>query len=491
MNRSMLAVSLAALAVAAFPASAQEDGEATARQNPAASPARPTASSAMTARSDVSRHDAAKAAGFRALHLCTGLFTSEMSEELVRATLSSSTVLEGSEEDINRDKKYVAVTYLDDMPPRYAVYRPNMGCTQLPIGAGLDIAENLTPWPSDLERPNYDDQPWPMGDVDATASLSPPVAGALDALLDNAFMDQEGKYKGDTWGIAIIKDGKIIAERYAVDEGYGPHVSARTNSMCKSLSSSVVGVGVQKGLVDINAPAPLKAWTTPGDPRGKITINDMLHMASGLWTSGDGNPQRDLYGSGAPAVEVSVPNMVDAEPGTRFVYSGSDTIMSVRAVREALGNDAEWVSFPHRELMWKLGMTRTVMETDWRNDFLGSGQCWSTARDFGRLGLLYLNNGEWNGEQLLPENWAEYVSTYAPAQPRSHAAGGAGYGGQFWLYDERQGMQSPGYSAAGAFGQYAMIVPDQNLVVVRRGLDVGKGFDIAGFTADVITALDE
>ncbi|WP_084419749.1 serine hydrolase domain-containing protein [Henriciella litoralis] len=486
MNRFLFAVSACALVFAA-PVMAQEEGDT--QQNAAAGPARTTGS--MASRADISRHDAAKAAGFRALHLCTGLFTSEMSEDLVRATLSRSTKLPGFEETIDQDGKYVAVSYLDDMPPRYAVFRPNMGCTQLPIGADLTIADNLTPWPADLETPNLDDQPWPMGDVDAAAEIDADSKAALEAVLDVAFEDQAGKYKGDTWGVAIVKDGKIIAERYAEDEGYGPHVSARTNSMCKSLSASVVGVGVRKGLVDINEPAPLAAWRTPGDPRGKITINDMLHMASGLWTSGAGNPQRDIYGSGAPVSEISVLNMIDAEPGTQFVYSGSDTIMSVRAVREAFDDDAAWVSFPHRELMWKIGMTRTVMETDWRNDFLGSGQCWSTVRDFGRLGLLYLNDGKWNGEQILPADWSEYVSTYAPAQPGSHTTGSAGYGAQFWLYDERQGLQSPGYSAAGAYGQYAMIVPGENLVVVRRGLDVGAGFNIASFTADVIDALEK
>lgn len=484
---SVLALSLALSGLSAL---AQEEETPRVPQNAAAGP-RPTATptpSAMSSRRDESRHDLAQRAGFQALHICTGLFTSEMSEELVFDTLSRELPADDPSLTIDREAKTVAVSYLDDMPPRLAVWRDNMGCTQLPIAATEETAENLIAWPESLERPDYDDMDWPMGDQNA---MAPPPEGTkadLDAVLDDAFKDQDGTFKGDTWGIAIIKDGKIIAERY--DPEYDMHVSARTNSMCKSLSATVVGVGVQKGLVDINEPAPLKAWQTPGDPRGKITIANMLNMASGLWTSGSGNPQGDLYGSGAPASEVSVLNMIDAEPGSRFVYAGSDTIMSVMAVREAFDNDEKWVSFPHEELMWKLGMTRTVMETDWKNDFLGSGQCWSTVRDFGRFGLLYLNGGEWNGEQLIPEDWPEYVSTYAPAQPRSAAVGGAGYGAQFWLYDERQGMSSPGYSAAGAFGQYAMIVPDENLIVVRRGLDVGDGFSIAEFTAAVMEALE-
>lgn len=471
---------------------AQETETPKVPQNAAAGP-RPastaeTEPSAMASRRDASRHQLAQRAGYQALHICTGLFTSEMSEDLVFETLSRELPKDDPSLTIDREAKTVSVSFLDDMPPRLAVWRENMGCTQLPIAATMEAAENLYAWPADLKRPDYDAMDWPVGDQNALAEPPEGTKASLEAVLDEAFKDQEGEFKGDTWGIAIIKDGKIIAERY--DPQYNMHVSARTNSMCKSLSATVVGAGVQKGLVSVDQKAPLKAWQTPGDPRGEITLGNMLNMASGLWTSGAGNPQGDLYGSGAPASEVSALNMIDAPPGSRFVYAGSDTIMSVMAVREALDNGEEWISFPHEEVMWKIGMTRTVMETDWKNDFLGSGQCWSTVRDFGRFGLLYLNDGEWNGEQIIPADWPEYVSTYAPAQPRSTATGGAGYGAQFWLYDERQGMSSPGYSAAGAFGQYAMIVPDENLVVVRRGLDVGDGFSIAEFTAAVMDALE-
>ncbi|MEM5516280.1 serine hydrolase [Henriciella sp. AS95] len=493
MTKILASVSAAALfAVACAAGTAQETAPPRPVENAAAGPARSAdeqTAAAMSSRSDVSRHDAARGAGYRALHLCSGLFESEMSEELVYATLSRSSRASSDLKDaIDRDARTVSVTYLDDMPPRIAVYRDNLGCTQLPIGASIDASENLIPWPADLPTPQLDSENWPMGDMNATADLPAAKSAALEAVLDDAFLDQEGPFKGDTWGVAIILDSKIVAERY--EEGYDKHVSARTNSMCKSLSVSLVGVGVQKGLVDINAKAPLSAWRTPGDPRGEITLNDMLHMASGFWTSGPGNPQLDIYGSGAPPVEISALNMMDAEPGTRFVYSGSDTILSTHAVREAANIGDEWISFPHREFMWKLGMTRTAIETDWKNDFLISGQCWSTVRDFGRFGLLYLNDGMWNGERILPEGWSEYVSTPAPAQPRSTLVGGAGYGAQFWLYGEDQGMPVNGYSAAGALGQYAMIVPDKNLVIVRRGLDNGEGISIAEFTAAVIAALE-
>jgi CubicO group peptidase (beta-lactamase class C family) len=269
------------------------------------------------------------------------------------------------------------------------------------------------------------------------------------------------------------------------------HTAARTNSMCKSLSVSLVGLGVRAGLLDLHGKAPLHAWRTPGDPRGEITLNHLLQMASGLYTEAGGDPLLDTYGAGAPPSEVSMLNMLDSRPGSRFVYAGSDTILATRALREALADDAQWFGFPYRELLWKLGMTRTTVETDWRGDFLISGQCWSTARDFGRFGILYLADGVWNGTRLLPEGWSQYASTLAPAQPASYGRGGPGYGAQFWIHNGREGLPDVAYAANGAGGQYAMMVPSANLVVVRRGFDVASNFAIARFSADVSRALSD
>ena len=432
------------------------------------------------------RHAAAQAAGYRALHLCTATFSSGLSQDLIDRTGSGQTAKDNATK-IDTAAKTVTVTFADDMEPRIAAWRPGLGCTQLPIGATMEMVKALPRLPDSLSIPDLDVQPWPMGEANATAKLPAAQEKAVAAVLDDAFHSQEGSYKGNTWGIVVIKDGKIVAERYS--EGFGPHVSHRTNSMCKSLSVSLVGIGVQKGLLDIHAKAPLAAWRKPGDPRGEITLNHMLHMASGLYTESGRNPQGEIYGSGAPASEVSMSNIIDAKPGERYVYAGSDTILATRAVREAFNNDAEWISFPHRELLWKLGMTRTLVETDWTGDFITSGQCWSTARDFGRFGLLYLNDGVWNGERILPTGWSDYVSTLAPAQPASRARGGAGYGAQFWIYGGMEGLPDVAYSPGGALGQYAMIIPSKNVVIVRRGLDRGEGFKLARFSADVLKAL--
>ena len=264
---------------------------------------------------------------------------------------------------------------------------------------------------------------------------------------------------------------------------------ARTNSMCKSLSVSLVGIGVRRGLLDVHRKAPLAEWRRPGDPRGEITLDHILRMSSGLYTETGGDPQPEFYQGGAAAAEISALNQVDSRPGTRFVYAGSDTILATRALRQAVNDDQAFLSFPQRELLWKLGMTRTLIETDWNNDFLISGQCWSTARDFGRFGLFYLADGVWNGERLLPEGWSRYVSTRGPAQPPRRPAGEPATAPSSGL--RGRGVPDLAYSPAGALGQYAMIVPSKNIVIVRRGLDVDSDFNVAKFSADVLKALEQ
>jgi CubicO group peptidase (beta-lactamase class C family) len=435
------------------------------------------------------RHKAAQEAGLKALHLCSGYFATEAPRSLTDATLGANANVAATtsmKTRVDEARGIVSVEFSNDMPPRFAVARKSMGCTMLPIGADVSLADQLAR-PS-LVAPRLDDQLWPTGDKDASRRLPARQKAALDQLLDDAFQDN-GSYGGTTWGLVVIKNGKIVAERYG--RGFDVHVAARTNSMCKSLGVSLIGVGVHQGLLSLEQKAPLAEWKRPGDPRGQITLHDLLHMASGLYSNGAQDTQVEIYRSGAAIAEVAALNMMDATPGTRFVYAGPDTNLAVRALRQAYAREDDYPSFPYRELLWKIGMTRTVVETDWNNDFIVSGQCWSTARDFGRLGLLYLSDGQWSGEQLLPKGWNKYVATPAPAQPAKPSIGGdAGYGAQFWLFGGMDGLPTDTYSAFGAKGQYAVIVPSKDLVIVRRGFDQpGSGFKIQRFAADVVNVV--
>lgn len=169
------------------------------------------------------------------------------------------------------------------------------------------------------------------------------------------------------------------------------------------------------------------------------------------------------------------------KPGTRFRYANNDTLLAVHAAR------AQYRDFDPYGFFQKLGMTRTYVETDWQDNYILSSQVWTTARDLGRMGLLYLNNGMWNGERLLPENWRAYVSTPSGPQPEGR---NFGYGATFWLMNQSDGIPKDTFAAFGNRGQYLVIIPSLNLVIVRRGYDSGENrFDIEAFTRDIVTAI--
>jgi CubicO group peptidase (beta-lactamase class C family) len=159
----------------------------------------------------------------------------------------------------------------------------------------------------------------------------------------------------------------------------------------------------------------------------------------------------------------------------------------MRSLRESMNDDNAFHRFPYEKLLHKIGATHTTMEIDWNGDFIASSQVWATARDLARVGQLYLQDGMWGSERLLPEGWAEFVRTPAQAQP----AEGPGYGAQFWLMTDAAGVPAGTYYMAGNRGQYVVIVPSMNVVIVRRGYDVNGGarFEINDFTRDVLLAL--
>ena len=459
-------------------------------QTPVAGAAQPATAAAQPATPQglasgsrtTARRAAASQAATRAIALCSGMWDGGRTLEQVTADNGGFGSTESMQVDIDDRRRTVSVKYSDVMPPRIVVWRRVLGCVQLPIGAMADAIQYLPQVAADVVRPDLDARDWPTGDQKAIGNLPPARLSALNGILAQAF--EGATYGGRTWGIVVVKDGKIVAERYAM--GFDKHQGAQTHSAAKSFAASVAGIATWKYGLDIDRPGALEEWRKPGDPRGAITARHLLNMSSGLYGEGDGSPQGDIYSGGATVAGRAVTNILDTRPGTRFLYNPPDTMLLVRAVRQAVKDDNAFWAMPFTQLFWKIGMTRTTPSSDWNGDFLMSGQTYSTARDFARFGLLYLNDGVWNGERILPEGWAKFVSAPGPVQP---AGNGARYGGQFWLYGGQEGLPPDAFSPNGGQGQYAMIIPSHNIVVVRRGFDASEEFKIAKFSADVVAAL--
>lgn len=437
--------------------------------------------------------DKALAAGWKAAFTCSASFNGGLPlETIARNELDGiypdfrEAFADLPEARIDRAKKIVSVQWSGTLPPRYVVWRAGYGCTQLPLGADLSFADRLprfTGW-------SVPDTPDTSSAIGSNVRLTTDEGfyGTLEVPLSFAF---DGNTYGEgtrTSAVIVLSAGEVIAEQYA--RGITATTPQRTWSVAKSFSASVIGAANYAGLFDYKGRTALKAWETAGDPRQKITTEHLLQMASGLDSGARGNRTDQLYFGGGTLVDNALGKSLETAPGTRFKYANNDTILAMRALRERLNDDALYHRLPYEKLLWKIGATHTTFETDWNGDFLSSSMVWTTARDMARLGQLYLQDGVWGGQRILPEDWTRFVSTPAPVQPARR--NGFGYGAQFWLLNNAEGVPRDTYAGLGNRGQHLVIIPSRNIVIVRRGYDTNGGtpFDIAAFTKDTLAAIE-
>ncbi|MCB2098204.1 MAG: serine hydrolase [Parvularculaceae bacterium] len=387
---------------------------------------------------------------------------------------------------IDDEKKTVTVAFADGFPPRIASWRPFLGCVQSPSGATESVK---APRLARRAAPDNADRPWPVGDrLDREVFADTPQGFNLAGVVADAFDRKTYGAGTETTAVLVIENGTIVAEKYR--DGFDMNTPQRTWSVAKSIAATIVGAAVEDGLVDIDAPAGLSQWRGEGDPRGAITLRHLLQMASGLDSTPAGNRTDNVYFGGGRVIDHAATRRLVSVPGSTWVYANNDTMLAMRALRERMKSEKAYLSYPFEQVLDPLGMDHTFLETDWNGDFIASSQVWTTARDLARIGLLYLADGMWNGKRILPEDWAAFVATPAPAQPPETGAPRPGYGAQFWLYGEEHGLPKGTYAARGNRGQFLVIIPQRNVLIVRRGFDDGGGFDIARFSADVLKTLE-
>ena len=255
--------------------------------------------------------------------------------------------------------------------------------------------------------------------------------------------------------------------------------------MGKSLTATLMGVLIQQGVYELYQPAPVPEWQTPGDPRQEIRIADILRMSSGVRFRGVGDPDLDpslgypdhlyVYTGSVNSFEWAATRPQQWPPNTIGRYRNSDPVLTNYLVRLGVeGRGDEYLSFPQRDLFDKIGVRGFVLETDPYGNYLLQGYELAPARDWARLGNLYLQDGVWNGERILPEGYADFVSTVAPAW---EADGRPIYGGFFWINGTGSfPVPREAYYMSGAGGQTTLIIPSHDLVVVRQGHYRGSQF---------------
>lgn len=306
-----------------------------------------------------------------------------------------------------------------------------------------------TPWPTTA---------WPEGER---------LAGPAAAHLDAAFAPEAMATLGRTDVVLVVREGRIIYERY------GDTLTAENTfpswSKAKSMTHALAGLLVGDGLLDIHAPADVPEWRGAGDPRGAITLDQLLRMSSGLKFTEEYSPDQPsdviamLFGEGQADVAAFAAGFPLAHaPDTVMSYSSGTTNIISRALARTLGKSGpDFEAFMRERLFGPLGMTSPIPKFDEAGTFIGSSFCFCTARDFARFGLLYLRDGVWEDRRLLPEGWVDYARTRTLARHDDAEP----YGAQWWL-----GLGGPGsFSANGYDGQYTLLLPDLDAIIVRHG----------------------
>lgn len=415
--------------------------------------------------------------------LCSAVFISGLDPEFARENLGFFTSppeerAKVGEPVIDRANKNVTIKMPNGVA-RKAVYLGDQGCATLPVGKE---ALHFTPVKVVSTLPPAGSTPWPMGDRLPASPLPPEVnAEKVQQALDAAF-----EWPAEmTAAFVVTWRGRLIGERY------GKNITAQTPlegwSMGKSQTATLMGILIQQGAYKLDQPAPIPEWQAAGDPRAGIRIADLLNMSSGLRIRAPLDPDFDpkgpypdhlyLYSADENVFHYAATRPLQWPPATVGRYRNTDPVLINYLVRLAVEKRGEeYLSFPRRALFDKIGMRTMVIETDTYGNFLGQGYELASGRDWARLGNLYLQDGVWNTERLLPEGFVKFVSTPAPAWK---ADGRPIYGGFFWLNtDGEYPVPKEAYYMSGAGGQTTMIIPSHDLVVVRlghsRGAEAGE-----------------
>jgi CubicO group peptidase (beta-lactamase class C family) len=430
-----------------------------------------TALSALALSATRARDVPQVATGFVAHVLCTETFVSGLDPARVFAETTSAMpgaglIARAVDYRVDRTRRDVKVTLLG-MGRSHAIYRgEGLGCY---LDHGGAVADIVLP-PSEVK-------PALLPEIGGPSVVSPQTP-QLAAALDRAFAEPDKSTPRNTRAVVVLKDGNIIAERYA--EGIGIDTPLLGFSATKSVISALAGILVRKGELKLHEPVPIAAWQGPGDARGAITLDHLLRHTTGLALGSS------LQASMASALEpvnrmkFMEPDMasyaesmpLDAAPGTSWNYHDGNTVIVAHVIQQAIGGRAvDLMRFARQELFEPIGMRNVTLEFDAWGNAEGSSQLLASARDWARFGQLYLNDGVAGGKRILPEGWVKYS-----AAPTPNAWVGQGAG--FWTnhgdslgatYRTERGWPRDAFFAKGTIGQYVIVVPSERLVIVRLG----------------------
>ena len=431
------------------------------------------------------------ASGYAAKQLCSGYYNSgyQFDQIMYEALIPIDASMKHVSYELDEQTQTLH-TSVYGLFARQAKFREGMGCSLLGTHQN-ELTGAITP--HEMSNQYGLALPWPEGDG-APVFKKNINHKMLSRALDTAFAENANNGLKQTKGVVVIHKGELIAERYVAPiDQFTPSLS---NSMAKSVTNLLVGTLVKQGKLNINEPVALDAWQE--DARKDITLDNLLRMSSGLKFDESYGLNTDVTVMLANVTSTSdfAMNMPLEYPiDSHWSYSSGTSNIISRIVFDTISGDLQnKYDYLYNALLVPLGMTSAFMETDGSNVFVGSTYFYASARDWAKLGQLLLQDGYWKGQQILPDGWVEYSSTPTKTAPKQN------YGAHFWL----NSLPSDGVSSApwpsvphdtffmsGYQGQYVVVIPSKELVVVRLGIThPGTNSGMNTLLASVISAIE-
>jgi hypothetical protein len=420
--------------------------------------------------------------GYAAKNIASGVFVAGRTQESIEKEDINFFPVRYTKNFVDYDKGIVTSKLLGIWKSE-AVFNKGLGGTLVRDFSTEDVLSLDYPEVS-LPAANPDTIPWPAGDLLADTIPAGINMQVLGNMLDHVFEDTVS-FKG-TFAVTVVYKDQIVAERFRSD--LGPNNLFLSWSMAKSFTNAMVGAMVRDGLIDINAPMSVKEWAK--DDRKNITLDNLLHMTSGLEFS---EAYYKMRLTNTTAMLLKNGDMGDyatskkllVKPDSIWSYSSGSGNIIQDYLRTAFSSHQDYLAYPRKAIFNKAGMRSVVWEVDASGTFVGSSYLYATMRDYARFGLLYLHNGNWLGEQIFPENWVNY--TTIPAE-----GSGGEYGALFWLNrnGEFPGMPDDLYYCDGYDGQRIFILPSKELVIVRTGCSPRGTIDWQSFLKGIVEAVD-
>ncbi len=416
--------------------------------------------------------------GFSSKSVASGMFLANRTQESIEQGDNDFSPIDLANNKVNRSERSVTSS-LFGLKSRKAIYIEGLGAILIdddfdPRGKFNIPKRNKTP-----KKLAY-----PYGDLAQKDTIFSNVNFKdLQQVVEDAFDKNDEKSKR-TRSVLIVYKDQIIAEKYA--NGFDKRTAILGWSMTKSLVSTIYGILQKKGQIDISSVTGIEEWQN--DERKNITYNDLLHMNSGLEWVENYNTMSDvtkMLFMESNMGKVQLNKSLSGKPDESWNYSsGTTNLLAGYLLRKQFSDHQDYLDFWYAELLDKIGMHSTIVETDMEGNFVGSSYGWASTRDWAKFGLLYLHEGNWNGEQIIDSTWVEYV-----AEPTNTSNGR--YGAQFWLNAGGHYPDVPKdlFSCNGYQGQFVFIIPSKEIVIVRTGLTEDPEFDVNGFLCDILKSI--